>query len=124
MELTAALRALDLLREPCSVTLYTDSAYLCRAFTEGWLENWQRNGWQTAKKQDVENKDLWLELIDLSNNHTVEWVKVKGHSDNALNNRCDELARAAIKALRAEEKQNAVKTSNSEEEKAQSDHST
>ena len=109
MELTAAIRALETLKEPCKVDLYTDSAYLCRAFTENWIVNWQRNGWKTSQKQPVENQDLWQELIRLSSIHDVDWHKVKGHSDNENNNRCDALARAAIKAMR-DEKSSATAT--------------
>jgi len=99
MELQAAIEALRILKEPCKVDLYTDSAYLCRAFTDGWLVNWQRNGWLNSKKQPVENKDLWQALLALTQTHQVSWIKVKGHSDNEWNNRCDALARAAIKTL-------------------------
>ena len=99
MELTAAIEALKLLNRSCSVDLYTDSAYLCNAFEQHWLSNWQRNGWKTAAKKDVENKDLWEELLKLCSVHTVQFHKVKGHSTNVENNRCDELARNAIKYL-------------------------
>lgn len=97
MELTAAIKGLDALKEPCEVDLYTDSAYLCRAFTEGWITGWQRNGWKTSSKKEVENKDLWLLLLVHTKTHSVSWHKVKGHSDNPYNNRCDTLAREAIK---------------------------
>lgn len=97
MELTAAIKGLDALKEPCEVDLYTDSAYLCRAFTEGWITGWQRNGWKTSSKKEVENKDLWLLLLAHTKTHSVSWHKVKGHSDNPYNNRCDTLAREAIK---------------------------
>ena len=100
MELMAAICALEALLEPCKVDLYTDSAYLCRAFTENWIINWQRNGWKTAGKQDVENQDLWKRLLKQADIHKVTWHKVKGHSDNENNNRCDALARAAIKNLK------------------------
>ena len=100
MELMAAICALEALLEPCKVDLYTDSAYLCRAFTENWIINWQRNGWKTAGKQPVENQDLWKRLLKQTNIHNVTWHKVKGHSDNENNNRCDTLARAAIKNLK------------------------
>lgn len=99
MELQAAIEALAALKESCDVTLFTDSAYLYRAFHEGWLENWQKNGWRNAKKDPVENKDLWMRLLELTSTHQVSWNKVKGHSDHPFNNRCDELARAAIKEL-------------------------
>lgn len=96
MELTAALEALRTLTEPCQVDLHTDSAYLARAFNDGWLDNWQRNGWRNAKKKPVENKDLWLGLIEQANRHQINWIKVKGHADNDLNNRVDELAVIAM----------------------------
>ena len=91
MELTAALKALDALKEPCRVYLHTDSAYLFRAFTEGWIDKWMANGWKTASKKPVENQDLWKQLFQLSNKHQVKWKKVKGHADNDLNNRVDKL---------------------------------
>ncbi|KYH30815.1 ribonuclease HI [Neomoorella mulderi] len=103
MEITAAIAALKALKEPCRVRLYSDSAYLVNAFRQGWLDRWQKNGWQTAKKEPVENQDLWRELLQLTARHRVEWLKVKGHSDNAENNRCDELARAAIARLLKQE---------------------
>ncbi|MBQ9833296.1 MAG: ribonuclease HI [Clostridia bacterium] len=99
MELMAAIASLSLLKEPCSVELYTDSAYLCKAFTDGWIFNWLRNGWKTSTKKDVENRDLWEQLLKLSKTHKISWHKVKGHSDNEFNNRCDELARKAIEKL-------------------------
>ncbi len=100
MELMAAIAGLSLLKEPCKVDLYTDSAYLCNAFSSGWIGNWQRNGWLTSKKQPVENKDLWMQLLALCKTHRVLWNKVRGHSDNSYNNRCDEMARSAIKSLK------------------------
>lgn len=92
MELQAAIGALQALKEPCRVRLHTDSAYLERAFNDGWLENWVRRGWKTASKKPVENKDLWEILRTLNGKHQVEWIKVKGHADDALNNRVDGLA--------------------------------
>lgn len=97
MELTAAIMALNALKEPCGVTLYTDSAYLCNAFNNGWTIAWQRNGWLNAKKKPVENKDLWITLINHTKEHQIEWIKVKGHSDNEYNNICDQLAVDEIK---------------------------
>lgn len=99
MELTAAIEALNALKETCSVELYTDSAYLCRAFNEAWLNKWMANGWKTAAGKPVENQDLWQQLTELTSRHHVKFIKVKGHSDNEYNNRCDKLARDAIKAL-------------------------
>lgn len=97
MEITAAIQALELLKKPCSVAVYTDSAYLCNAFEQKWLDRWQINGWKTSGKKDVENRDLWEKLIGLCRVHDVAFHKVKGHADNLENNRCDELARRAIK---------------------------
>ncbi|MDD3921813.1 MAG: ribonuclease HI [Eubacteriales bacterium] len=99
MELTAAIFALRALKEPCSVQLYTDSAYLCNAFTKNWLKGWQKNNWLNSSKKPVENRDLWEQLLQLSGIHRISWNKVKGHSDNEWNNRCDALAREAIKSL-------------------------
>jgi len=97
MEMMAAIKALEALKEPCHVDLYSDSAYLVNAMNEGWLKRWQKNGWKTAAKKPVENIDLWQEIVKLTTLHRVSFHKVKGHSDNPHNNRCDELARLAIK---------------------------
>mgnify|MGYP000944175109 CR=1 FL=1 len=97
MELTAAIEGLKALKYPCKVILYSDSAYLINAFNRGWIRKWLKNGWMTSTKNPVENKELWEALIDLSKTHNIKWVKVKGHSSNELNNRCDELARGEIK---------------------------
>ncbi|MDR0396496.1 MAG: ribonuclease HI [Oscillospiraceae bacterium] len=100
MEIQAAIEALSALQRPCEVELYSDSAYVVRAFTQKWLDQWQRNGWKTSTKQPVLNQDLWLELLRLCDTHTVSFRKVKGHADNKENNRCDELAREAIQRNR------------------------
>ncbi len=99
MELTAAIEALRMLKRRCSVDLYTDSAYLCNAFEKCWLNKWRINGWKTANRHEVENRDLWEELIALYEKHIVRFHKVKGHADNEENNRCDKLARTAIKEM-------------------------
>ena len=96
MELTAVIEALKLLKFPCKVKLYSDSAYVVNAFLQNWVINWQRNNWKTADKKEVKNKELWQELVELTNIHDITFIKVKGHSDNEYNNRCDELARKAI----------------------------
>lgn len=101
MELRAAVEALSVLKEPCEVTVHTDSAYMQRAFADGWLERWQRNGWKTASKKPVENQDLWKQLVALTERHRVHWVKVKGHADDVHNNRVDRLAVEAIQSVRA-----------------------
>ena len=98
MELTAAIEALRALREPCRVTLYSDSAYLVNAFAQRWLVSWQKNNWLKSDKKPVENQDLWKALLELTRVHEVAFVKVKGHASNVENNRCDELATGAIRA--------------------------
>ena len=99
MELTAVIEALKLLKYPCKVKLYSDSAYVVNAFLQNWVINWQRNNWKTADKKKKKNKELWQELVELTNIHDITFIKVKGHSDNEYNNRCDELARKAILSL-------------------------
>jgi len=101
MELQAAVMALAALKRPCAVTLYSDSAYLINAFVQNWFAKWEVNGWLNSKKQPVENADLWRQLRNLAKVHRVTWVKVPGHAGVPENERCDQLARAAIVALRA-----------------------
>jgi ribonuclease HI len=97
MELQAAIEALEALKEPCDAVICTDSKYVQHAFTKRWLEGWQRNGWVTASKEPVKNKELWLRLLELTKTHRVQWDWTKGHAGHALNERCDALARAAAK---------------------------
>jgi len=105
MELTAAIEALAVLKEPCLVELHSDSAYLINAFEQKWLTNWQSNGWKNSKKKPVENCDLWIKLLEHSAKHRIKWVKVKGHSGHTENEKCDQLARKAITdSLSIEEK--------------------
>ena len=101
MEITAVLEALKQLKYPCNseVEIYSDSAYVVNAFNNGWIYNWKKNNWKTSTKGPVKNKELWEELYTLVKKYNVEFVKVKGHSDNELNNRCDELARSEINKL-------------------------
>ena len=99
MELTAALEALKLLKFPCEVDLYSDSAYLVNCFDKGWIYNWNKNNWQTANKEPVKNKEIWEAIYKMTKVHKIKFIKVKGHSDNEFNNRCDEMARNAIKKL-------------------------
>ena len=99
MELTAVIEGLKLLKFPCKVKLYSDSAYVVNAFIQKWIYGWLKNGWRNASKEPVKNKELWQELYDLTKIHEVEFIKVKGHADNEYNNRCDELARKAIKGI-------------------------
>lgn len=100
MELTAAVKALSLLKEDCIVKLYSDSAYLVNGFQQKWILGWQKNGWKNSKKEPVLNSDLWKELVALDKRHRITWIKVKGHNDNVKNNRCDELATGEIKKHR------------------------
>jgi ribonuclease HI len=97
MELSAAIEALEALKEPCTVDLYSDSSYLVNAVNEGWLKRWTVNNWKTSTKKNVENIDLWQKILKLLKLHDITFHKVKGHSDNPYNNRCDTLAREAIK---------------------------
>lgn len=99
MELTAVIEGLKMLKYPCEVELYSDSAYVVNGFNLGWIYNWVKNNWKTSGKETVKNKEIWQELYDLTKIHKVKFIKVKGHSDNEFNNRCDELARNAIKQL-------------------------
>lgn len=99
MEITATIEALKALKFPCEVDLYSDSAYVVNAFNQGWIYNWLKKGWKTAGREPVKNKELWVTLYELTKIHKVTFHKVKGHADNEYNNRCDELARAAISNL-------------------------
>jgi len=96
MEMKAAIKALSTLEPSSKVELYSDSAYLVNAFLQGWLEKWKKNGWLTAKKKDVDNRDLWEELVTLEEKLNITWKKVKGHSNDYYNDKCDKLAREAI----------------------------
>lgn len=97
MELLAPIEALSRLKEPCEVDVYSDSAYLVNAFLQNWLVNWVRRGWLKSDKKPVENRDLWEQILKLSQTHRITWHKVKGHADNPLNNRCDALATGEIR---------------------------
>ena len=92
MELTAVIRALAALREPCLVTLTTDSKYVCDAVTKGWVYGWQRKGWRKADGKPALNVDLWQQLLPLLQTHTVTFNWVKGHAGHPYNERCDALA--------------------------------
>jgi len=98
MELTAAITALEALKRPCSVILTTDSQYLVKGMRE-WLAGWIRKGWVNSKKEPVLNRDLWERLDALAKVHTIDWRWVRGHNGHPENERCDELARLAIKDM-------------------------
>lgn len=100
MEMRAVIEGLLLLKYPCAVEVYSDSAYTVNAFVNGWLNQWQNNGWKKADNKPVQNVDLWQELLRLTALHNVTFHKVKGHADNPFNNRCDALARAAIPVVK------------------------
>lgn len=104
MELMAVIMGLRAIKEPCNVEIYSDSAYTVNAFKEKWLESWQLNNWRNSQNKPVKNADLWQELLDFCDTHTISWHKVKGHADNEYNNRCDFLATNEIVKFR--EKQN------------------
>ncbi|MDE6597396.1 MAG: ribonuclease HI [Clostridia bacterium] len=101
MELTAVIEGLKCLKEPCAVSVYSDSAYTVNAFNNGWLFDWERFGWQKADKKPLLNVDLWQKLYALSRTHDLIFIKVKGHADNEYNNICDKLATDAIKNFRS-----------------------
>lgn len=96
MELTAVIESLKALKEPCKVTLYSDSTYVVKAIEENWLKTWVLNGYKTAAKKPIKNRELWEELYALLQKHEVTFVHVKGHADNENNNRCDKLARKEV----------------------------
>ena len=93
MEMTAILRGLSALNEPCAVTVHTDSRYVIDGMTQ-WIFGWQKRGWLNAAKKPVANEDLWRELIAAARPHTISWEWVKGHSGHPENERCDALASA------------------------------
>ena len=100
MELTAVLTALRLLKEPCTVELYSDSKYVVDAIDKGWLYGWQKKGWIKADKKPVLNVDLWQQLLPELARHDVHLHWVKGHAENEKNNRCDQLAVAESKKFK------------------------
>ncbi|MEN3930351.1 ribonuclease HI [Microvirga sp. W0021] len=99
MELMAAIEALRALKRSCDIDLFTDSQYVRNGITE-WVHGWKQRGWKTADKKPVKNEDLWRLLDELTQHHNVTWHWVKGHADNPMNNRADELAVAALEPFR------------------------
>jgi len=95
MEMLGAIIGLESLSRPCRVRLTTDSQYLVKGMTE-WIDGWQRKGWKNSKKEEVANRDLWERLLVQAAKHQIDWCWVKGHAGHEENERCDELARAAI----------------------------
>ena len=95
MEMMAVIKGLEMLKEPCEVKVYSDSAYVVNSSQKGWIYSWKKNNWKKADKSKVKNIDLWERLLSQLEIHKVEFLKVKGHADDELNNRCDRLAVAA-----------------------------
>lgn len=100
MELLGVISALELLKEPCRVELYSDSKYVIDGITKGWAKGWRARGWKKADKSPAKNPELWGRLLDLLDLHTVTFHWVKGHAENPYNNRCDELAVGEWKKLK------------------------
>ncbi len=101
MELLGVISALEELKYPCKVVVFTDSRYIASAVNQGWLENWQRNGWKSSGGKQVKNMDLWKRLLVLLNRHEVIFRWVKGHSGDRYNERCDQLAKNAARDIAA-----------------------
>lgn len=105
MELLSVIKGLECLKEKCIVNVYSDSQYVVDAFNKGWIFNWHANGWRTSDKKEVKNIDLWKYLLKFSEQHVVNYIKVKGHSDNEFNNRCDKIAVSEYKKIQNETKE-------------------
>ena len=104
MELMAVITALEALKEPCEVTVTSDSRYVTEAVTNGWAESWRQNGWRKADRSPAQNPDLWERLLGLLDRHRVTFVWVKGHAGHPYNERCDKLATAMADSFPAPEK--------------------
>ena len=96
MELLAPIKAIQKFKRKSEISIFTDSTYVKEGITV-WINKWEKNGWKTASKKPVKNKDLWKRLRDLSSKHSIKWIWVKGHAQNKYNNIVDELAQGAIK---------------------------
>lgn len=92
MEMMAVIKGLEMLKEACEVSVYSDSAYVVNSIEKGWVYSWKKNNWKKADKKEVKNIELWERMLELMNMHKVSFLKVKGHSNDELNNRCDRLA--------------------------------
>ncbi len=99
MELTAMIKALEMLKEPCEVEAFTDSKYICDSINNGWAETWKKNNWIKKDKKPALNADLWEKLLNLTEKHSIQINWVKGHTGHPENERCDELATSEIKKL-------------------------
>ena len=92
MELLSVIKGLEAIKEKCNLNIYSDSQYVVDAFNKDWITSWVNNAWRNANNKEVKNIDLWKRLIELVDKHNVNFIKVKGHSDNEYNNRCDKIA--------------------------------
>lgn len=101
MEMQAVIEGLKALNRSCHVQIHSDSALIINAFNKGWIASWLKNGWKKSDKKPVENRELWEEMIREAERHQVEWIKVKGHADDDLNNRVDRIAVEASKRASA-----------------------
>ena len=100
MEMMGVIAALEALRRPCQVDLYTDSQYVVNAFEKGWIRNWKKNGWKTASKEPVKNRELWERMLKAAEDHELTFHWVKGHAGHPENERCDRLATAAADRMK------------------------
>lgn len=100
MEMMGVIAALEALRRPCQIDLYTDSQYVVNAFEKGWIRNWQKNGWKTASKEPVKNKELWERMLKAASGHDLTFHWVKGHAGHPENERCDKLATEAADRMK------------------------
>lgn len=92
MEMLGVIKSLELLKEKCKVTLYSDSAYVINAINNKWIYSWKKNNWIKSDKKKAKNIELWEKILELIEKHDITFAKVKGHADNEYNNRCDKLA--------------------------------
>lgn len=99
MEITAVIKALEMIKEPCDIEIYSDSTYVVDSIEKGWVYSWEKNNWKKADKKPVKNIELWIEMLKYLKVHNIRFIKVKGHSDNEYNNRCDRLAVEAYKNM-------------------------
>jgi ribonuclease HI len=99
MEITAVIKGLEMLKEPCDIQIYSDSSYVVDSVEKGWLFAWSKKNWIKSDKKPVKNIELWTQMIKYLNIHNIKFIKVKGHSDNEYNNRCDKLAVEAYKNM-------------------------
>ena len=99
MELTAVIKGLEALKEPCEVTLYSDSKYVIDGLSKGWAESWRKRGWKKSDGKSAQNPELWQRLLELAEIHSIVYVWVKGHNGNPYNERCDRLAVSATQSL-------------------------